>query len=168
MNDSVHLYLACGVHVDEAYWEISFTQSDNPLNIKETKLLECYRKELVGLDAALEVKEAICSTLNILINDCNREGYSIDQSPDGFSHDIPLTVIENIFDFWIEIYHDHDALQKCMGLLRIRKRVYCSKNILLNHLKGKSYQYAFKLEKLLSYRPESFVKEKINNKKVMW
>ena len=72
MNDSVNLYLASGVHLDNAYWEISFTQNDNPVNIRGTNLLECYRKELVGLDAAIEIKEAICSTLNILINDCNR------------------------------------------------------------------------------------------------
>ena len=168
MNDSVNLYLASGVRVDEAYWEISFTQSDNPLDIKDTKLLECYRKELVGLDAAFEIKDAIYSTLNIMINDCNREGYSIEQSHYGYSHNIPLTVIENIFDFWIDIYHDSDVWQKYMGLLRIRKRVSCSKKIILNNLKGNSYQYAFKLENLLCYRPVSFKRGKINNKKVMW
>ena len=168
MNDSVNLYLASGVRVDEAYWEISFTQSDNPLDIKDTKLLECYRKELVGLDAAFEIKDAIYSTLNIMINDCNREGYSIEQSHYGYSHNIPLTVIENIFDFWIDIYQDHDVWQKCLGLLRIRKRVNCSSNLLLNNLKGNSYKYAFKLEQLLSYRPASFLKETPNNKKVMW
>ena len=168
MNDSVNLYLAYGVNVDEAYWEISFTQSDNPVNIKDTKLLECYRKELVGIDAALEIKEAICSTLNILISDCNREGYSIDEFHHGFSHNIPLTVVENIFDFWLDIYHNHDVWQKCMGLLRIRKRLNFPMNILLNNLKGNSYKYASRLEKLLCYRPVSFRKEITNNKKLMW
>ena len=168
MNDSVNLYLASVVHFDEAYWEISFTQSDNPVNIKDTKLFEVYRLELVGLDAALEIKESICSTLNILINDCNREGYSIPQSHDGYSYNIPLNVIENIFDFWIANYHDHDVWQKCMGLLRIRKRVRYSNSILLSNLKGNSYKYAFQLEKLLSYRPASYLKDIINNKKVMW
>ncbi len=168
MNDSVNLYVASGVHVDEAFWEISFTRSDNPINIKDTKLLECYRKELVGLEAALEIKEAICTTLNILINDCSREGYFIDQSHEGYSHNIPLTVIENIFDFWIDIYHDNDVWQKCMGLLRIRKRLLFSKNILLSSLKGNSYKYAFKLEDLLCYRPASFLKKITNNKQVMW
>ncbi len=168
MHDSFNLYLGSGVDVDEAYWEISYTQCDNPVNIKDTKLLECYRKELVGLDAAREIKEAICSTLNILINDCHREGYSIDQLPHGYSHNIPLTVIENIFDFWIDIYHDHDVWRKCMGLLRLRKRVNCSKNILLNNLKGNSYKYAYNLEKLLCYRPASFLREITTNKQVMW
>ena len=168
MNDTVNLYLASGVKVDEAYWEISFTQSDNPVNINDEKLFECYRKDLVGLDAAIEMKEAICCTLNILINDCNREGYSIDQTHEGYSHNIPLTVIENIFDFWTDIYQDHDVWQKCMGLLRIRKRVDYSKNILLNNLKGSSYKYAFKIENLLSYRPASFHKEITNTKRVMW
>ncbi len=168
MNDSVNLYLAFGVHVDEAYWEISFTQSDDPVSIKDTKLLECYRKELVGLEAALEIKDAISSTINILINDCNREGYTIDQSHHGYSQNIPLTVIETIFDFWLDIYNDHDLWQKCLGLIRIRKRVSYSKNILLNNLKGNSYKYAFKLEKLLSYRPASFIKEIINENQLMW
>ncbi len=168
MNDSVNLYLASGVHVDEGYWEISYTDSYNPVNIKDTKLLECYRNELVGLDAAEEIKEAICSTLNILINDCNTEGYSIDQFNDSYSYDIPLTVIENIFDFWLDIYHDPGVWKKCIGLLRIRKRVSFAKDILLNNLKGNSYKYAFKLENLLCYRPASFLKETTNNKKVMW
>ncbi len=168
MNDAVNLYLASGVDVDEAYWEISFTQSDDPVNTKDTKLLECYRKELVGLDAAIEIKEAICSTLNILIADCNREGHSIDQSHDGYSHNIPLIVIENIFDFWIDIYHDHYVWEKCMGLVRIRKRMNNSKNILLNNLKGNSYKYAYKLEKLLCYRPASFLKKEKSNNQVMW
>ena len=105
---------------------------------------------------------------NILINDCNREGYSIDQYHDGYSHNIPLTVIENIFDFWIDIYPDHDVWQKCLGLLRIRKRLNSSKNILLNNLKGSSYKYASNLERLLCYRPASFLKEITNNKKLMW
>ena len=168
MNESVNLYLGSCAHLDEAYWEISFTQSNNPENIKNRKLFECYRKELVGLDAALDIKEAICSTLNILINDCKKEGFSIDKSHHGYSNNIPLTVIENIFDFWIDIYHDHDNWQKCMGLLRIRKRVNFSKNILLNNLKGNSFHYAYKLENLLCYRPASFLKEIANNKKVMW
>ena len=168
MNESVNLYLGSCAHLDEAYWEISFTQSDNPVNIEDADLFECYRNELVGLNAAIEIKEAICSTLNILINDCNREGYSIDKFHHGYSHNIPLTVIENIFDFWIDIYPDYDVWQKCLGLLRIRKRFNYSKNILLNSLKGASYKYACKLEILLCYRPSSYFKEITNNKKVMW
>ncbi len=168
MNDSVNLYLASGVDVDQAYWEINFTQSDNLLNIKKTELLECYRNELVGLDAAIEIKEAICSTLNILINDCNKEGYSIDHLHNGYSQNIPLTVIENIFDFWIDIYHDSDVWQKCIGLVKFRKRVGFAKNILIRNLKGNSYEYALKLEKLLCYRPFSFINKITNNKQVMW
>ena len=66
MNKSVHLYLASGVSDGVGFWLVSYSEDDEFINSCDSKLLECYRKELFGIKAAIEVKEAINTTLDIL------------------------------------------------------------------------------------------------------
>ena len=68
MTKSVNLYLASGVSEGIGFWVVNFTEEDNILNSLRRKLLECYRKELFGLEGAIEVKEAINTTLDILLS----------------------------------------------------------------------------------------------------
>ena len=63
MTKSVNLYLASGVSEGVGFWVVNFTEEDNILNSLSSKLLECYRKELFGLEGAIEVKEAINTCL---------------------------------------------------------------------------------------------------------
>ncbi len=66
MNKSVNLYLASAVNDDKSFWVVNFTEDDDIINSHDSKLLECYRRELFGLKGAIEVKEAIDKTLDIL------------------------------------------------------------------------------------------------------
>ena len=69
MTNSVNLYLASGVYDGLGFWLVDFTEEENILNSLDGKLLECYRKELFGLDAAIEIREVINSTLDIIVVD---------------------------------------------------------------------------------------------------
>ena len=66
MTKSVNLYLASGVSRGVGFWLVNFTEEENIFNSLDSKLLECYRKELFGLDGAIEVKDAINTTLDVL------------------------------------------------------------------------------------------------------
>ena len=66
MTKSFNLYLASGVSDGIGFWLVNFTDEANIFNSFGSKLLECYRKELFGLEGAIEVKEAINTTLDIL------------------------------------------------------------------------------------------------------
>ena len=100
MTKSVNLYLASGVSEGVGFWVVNFTEEDNILNSLCTKLLECYRKELFGLEGAIEVKEAINTTLDILCLDSKYEKYKIDNYNIGYSSEIPINLIEDIYDLW--------------------------------------------------------------------
>ena len=65
MNKSVNLYLASGELKGVGFWVVNFTEEENIFNSLGSKLLECYRKELFGLDGAFEVKGAINTTLDL-------------------------------------------------------------------------------------------------------
>ena len=62
MTKSVNLYLASGVSEGVGFWVVNFTEEDNILNSLSSKLLECYRKELFGLEGAIEVKDCLLYT----------------------------------------------------------------------------------------------------------
>ena len=82
----------------------------------------------------------------------------------GFSFDIPLEILENIFDFWLDIYKNQDAWEVCLGLLKVRKRI--SLTHLSESLRGKSKKWAIKIETLHTYVPSSLRIEKSNDP--MW
>ena len=153
MINSVNLYLASGVYDGVGFWLVDFTEEDDIIKSYDGKLLECYRKELLGLQAAIEVKEAINSTLDIFLFDsiiipgisCN--------STKGYTSEIPLNIIEGIFDLWAYNYHDDILWKKYIGILNFRRKIKTSNNYINIGLKGKTYEFAIKLEKLLSFKP---------------
>jgi len=123
MTKSVNLYLASGVSEDIGFWVVNFTEEENIINSLGTKLLECYRKELFGIEAAIEVKEAINSTLDILAFDSNLDRYELDNSIIGYSSEIPINIIEDIFDLWAYNYNNENNWKKCIGVLKFRKNI---------------------------------------------
>ena len=74
--------------------------------------------------------------------------------------------MENIFDFWLDIYKNHESWEACLGLLKVRKRISLTNLIESESLKGNSKKWAIKIEKLHTYVPSSFRIEK--SKDPMW
>ena len=153
MNKSVNLYLASGVSEGIGFWVINYTDEDNIFNSFRSKLLECYRKELFGLEGAIEVKEAINTTLDILCLDSKYDQYKLDNYNTGYSSEIPINLIEDIFDLWAYNYCNEIQWKKYIGLLNLRKKIKKNNNYINIGLKGDTYEFATKLDKLLSFRP---------------
>ena len=153
MTKSVNLYLASGVSEGVGFWVVNFTEEDNIFNPLPSKLLECYRKELFGLEGAIEVKEAINTTLDILCLDSKYEKYKFDNYNTCYSSEIPINLIEDIFDLWAYNYNNEIIWKKYIGLLNFRKKLKTNNNYINIGLKGDTYEYALKLDKLLNYKP---------------
>jgi len=168
MNKSVNLYLASGVREGVGFWLVNFTEEENIINFIGGKLLECYRKELFGLDGAIEVKEAINTTLDILCLDSKYDKYKLDNYNTAYSFEIPINVIEDIFDLWAYNYINETLWKKYIGLLNLRKKIKINNNYINIGLKGDSYEFAMKLDGLLSFNPinSSFRKDRSNE--LMW
>ena len=84
----------------------------------------------------------------------------------GISFDIPLEILENIFDFWLDTYKNQEAWDACLGLLKVRKRIPLTNLIESESLKGNSKKWAKKIETLHTYVPSSHKIEKIDDP--MW
>ena len=84
----------------------------------------------------------------------------------GISFDIPLDLLESIFDFWLDIYKDKEAWDTCIGLLKVRKRISLTNLIKSESLKGNSKKWALKIENLHSYIPSSPMIKVLNDP--MW
>ena len=153
MDSSVNLYLALGVFDGIGFWLVDFTGEEDILNSFDGKLLECYRKELFGLTAAIEIKTAINSTLDILLFDSNNIRSKLTNSTKGYTSEIPLSIMEDIFDLWTYNYHDDLLWKKYVGLLNFRRKIKTDNNYINIGLKGKTYEFAVKLDKLLSFKP---------------
>ena len=153
MNKSVNLYLASGVSKGNGFWVINFTEEEDILKSFGSKLLECYRKELFGLEAAIEVKDVINSTLDILSFDSNFDRYKLDTYNTGYSFEIPLYIIEDIYDIWAFSYNNIILWKKYIGFLNLRKKIKTNNDYINMGLKGDIYNFALKLDQLLSYRP---------------
>ena len=168
MNKSVNLYLASGVSDGIGFWVVNFTEEENIFNSFFSKLLECYRKELFGLEGAIEVKEAINTTLDILSFELRFDQYKLDNYNTGYSSEIPINIIEDIFDLWAYNYNNEVLWKKYIGLLNFRKKIKSNNNFIHIGLKGDTYEFAMKLDKLLSFRPIdlSFKLNKSND--LMW
>ena len=152
MNNSVNLYLASGVSDGVAFWLVNFTDEDDIINSLDNKLLECYRKELFGLEGAIEVKEAINTTLDILVFDSKFDRYELDNSTTAYSSEIPINIIEEIFDLWTYNYNAETLWKKYIGFLNFRKKIKTNNNYINLGLKGKTYEFAIKLDELLNFR----------------
>ena len=163
---NLFLVLASGEINGFGYWFINTTVHDSPTKV-DKNLIELHRKELIGEESAKDILFAIFFNINNLKNDLNRDGFVIDNPPIGISFSFPLNVLENIFDFWVELYKDKNSWETCLGLLKIKKRNLLKSLILSNVLKGSAQEWAPKIEELHSYRPESHPKQKEVNEP-MW
>ena len=164
-NSPQYLFLASGVKNGEGFWIVGVKNCDE--NILEDKyLLDCHRKELIGNESAKDILFAINLNINNLLNELRNKNYSLKSPSIGFSFDIPLEILENIFDFWLDIYKNQEAWEVCLGLLKIRKRIPLTNLIKSESLKGNSKKWAIKVEDLHTYEPNSHKSEKINDP--MW
>ena len=168
MTKSVNLYLASGVCKGKGFWVINFTDEEDIFNSIESTLLECYRKELFGLEAAAEVKDAINTTLDILAFDSKFDRYKLDNSNTRYSFDIPIHIIEDIFDLWANNYNNEITWKKYIGLLNFRSKIKKNNYYINIGLKGDTYQFSVKLNKLLSYRPHHYSIGQNKSNDSMW
>ena len=160
-----YLFLASGVKNGEGFWILGVKNCDE--NILEDKiLLDCHRKELIGNSSAKDILFAINLNINNLLNELKSKNYLIERPSMGISFNIPLDLLESIFDFWLEIYKNRDAWETCLGLLKVRKRISLKNLIQSESLKGNTKEWAIKIENLHSYVPNSFKIE--NPKDPMW
>ncbi len=168
MTKSVNLYLASGVNEDKIFWVVNFSEDDDILNSSGMELLECYRKEVFGIEAASEVKEAINSTLDILSVDSKFDRYKLDNSIIGYSSEIPINIIEDIFDLWAYNYNNENIWKKCIGLLKFRKKIKTNNDYINLGLKGDTYEFSMKLNDLLSLKSVDLSCRLDKNNELMW
>ena len=168
MNKSVHLYLASGVSDGVGFWLVSFSEDDEFINSCGSKLLECYRKELFGIKAAIEVNEAINTTLDILTFESQIDSYQLDNNTKSYSAEIPLYIIEGIYDLWANNYQNQILWKKYIGLLNFRKKIKINNDYINIGLKGNTYEFSIKLDKLLSFRPINSSFSSDSSNQLMW
>ena len=168
MTKSVYLYLASGVIEGRGFWVVDFTEDDDIYNSLGSKLLEYYRKELFGLEGAIDVKEAINTTLDILAINSKLARYKLDSYNTGYSSEIPIDIIEDIFDLWAYNYNNEIRWKKYSGLLNFRKKIKTNNNFINLGLKGDTYKFAMKLDELLSFKPNNFSFNLDRNNELMW
>ena len=148
------LFLASGVKQGEGFWFIGVKNCDENI-LTDKKFLDCHRKELIGDQSAKDILYAINLNLENLYDEFKKNSFLVDKPSIGFSFNIPLDVMENIFDFWLNAYKEKNSWETCLGLLKIRKRVSLLNLIKSRGLKGNSMKYALEIEKLHSYLPNS-------------
>ena len=165
-GSNLFLILASGEKNGQGYWIIDTTSNEWPIN-DDKNLIECHRKELVGEESASNILLAIFLNIKNIKDDLIKEGFIIENPPKGISFSFPLNILENIFDFWLELYKDKNSWETCLGLLKIKKRNLLNDLILSGVLKGSAKEWAPKIQNLHSYRPESTRKQKIINQP-MW
>ena len=91
--------------------------------LADKNLLDCHRKELIGNESARDILFAINLNISNLIGELRNKNYLIESPSMGISFNIPLDILENIFDFWLDIYKNQEAWETCIGLLKVRKRI---------------------------------------------
>ena len=165
MNSPQYLFLASGLKNGEGFWVVGLKNCDQ--NILEDKnLLDCHRKELIGEESAKDVLFAIKLNISNLFNELKNKNYLIEKPSMGISFDIPLDLLESIFDFWLDRYKNQEDWETCIGLLKVRKRISLANLIQSQSLKGNSKKWAIKIENLHNYVPNSLRIENLNDP--MW
>ena len=149
----------------EGFWIVGAKNSDEKI-YEDKNLLDCHRKELIGNKPAKDILFAINLNLDNLVNELINKNYLIKRPSMGISFDIPLDLLERIFDFWLDIYRNQEDWETCLGLLKIRKRISLTNLIKSGSLKGNSKKWATKVETLHTYVPNSLKVEKLNDP--MW
>ena len=160
-NTYQNLFLASGLKEGEGFWIVDVKNSDENI-LDDKNLLDCHRKELIGNESAKDVLFAINLNINNLLNELRNKNYLIEKTSIGISFNIPLDLLESIFDFWLDIYKNKEDWETCLGLLKIRKRISLSNLIESDSLKGNSKKWAIKIETLHTYFPSSLKDEKLN------
>jgi len=164
-NSSQYLFLASGAKDGEGFWLVGAKNSEE--NILEDKnLLDCHRKELIGEESAQDIIFAINLNINNLFDELKNKNFLVERPSIGISFDIPLEILENIFDFWLDLYKNQEDWDTCLGLLKIRKRISLTNLIKSESLKGNSKKWALKVENLHTYVPSTLRIEKL--KDPMW
>ena len=164
-NSSKYLFLASGVKNGEGFWMVGVKNCDENI-LADKKLLDCHRKELIGNESAKDILFAINLNINNISNELRSKNYLIEIPSIGISFNIPLDILESIFDFWLDIYKNQIAWETCIGLLKVRKRISLKNLIESQILKGNSKKWAIKVEALHTYKPNSLRNENINDP--MW
>ena len=165
-GSNLFLILASGEINGQGYWIIDTTLNESP-TIDDKNLIECHRKELVGEESANNILIAIFLNIKNIKDDLIKEGFIIENPPQGISFSFPLNILENIFDFWLELYKDKNSWETCLGLLKIKKRNLLNDLISSGVLKGSAKEWAPIIQNLHAYRPESTIKQKKINQP-MW
>ena len=160
-----YLFLASGVKNGEGFWIVGVKNSDEVI-LEDKNLLDCHRKELIGNESAKDILFAINLNINNLLIELQNKNYVVERPSMGISFDIPLNLLESIFDFWLDIYKNQDEWSTCLGLLKVRKRISLTSLIKSESLKGNSKKWAIKVENLHTYVPNSLKIEKTNEP--MW
>ena len=102
-NSPQYLFLASGVKNGEGFWIVGIKNCDENI-LDDKNLLDCHRKELIGNESAKAILFAINLNINNLLNALKNKNYLIERPSIGISFDIPLDMLESIFDFWLDIY----------------------------------------------------------------
>ena len=165
-GSNLFLILASGEINGQGYWIIDTTLNESP-TIDDKNLIECHRKELVGEESASNILLAIYLNIKNIKDDLIKEGFIIENPPKGISFSFPLNILENIFDFWLELYKDKNSWETCLGLLKIKKRNLLNDLISSGVLKGSAKEWAPIIQNLHTYRPESTRNQKKINQP-MW
>jgi len=164
-NSPQYLFLASGVKEGEGFWIVGVKNCDENI-LDDKNLLDCHRKELIGNQSAKDILFAINLNINNLLKALRIKNYFIERPSIGISFDIPLNILERIFDFWLDIYKNQEAWETCLGLLKVRKRISLMNLIESGSLKGNSKKWAIEVETLHNYVPNSLKIEKLNDP--MW
>ena len=164
-NSPQYLFLASAIKNGEGFWIVGVKNCDENF-LEDKKLLDCHRKELIGNESAKDILFAINLNIDNLFNDLKNKNYCIKRPSMGISFDIPLDLIESIFDFWLDTYKNPEAWETCLGLLKVRKKISLTNLIKSESLKGNSKKWAIEIENLHTYVPNSLNTEKQNDP--MW
>ena len=164
-NSPQYLFLASGLNNGEGFWVIGIKNCGENI-LEDDNLLDCHRKELIGKESAKDILSAINLNVNNLLNAIRDKNYLIGKPSTGISFDIPLEILENIFDFWLDTYKNQESWDACLGLLKVRKRIPLTNLIKSESLKGNSKKWAKKIETLHTYVPFSHKIEKLDDP--MW
>ena len=164
-NSAKYLFLASGVKNGEGFWMVGVKNFDEHIPL-DKYLLDCHRKELIGNESAKDILFAINLNISNLFNELRKNNYLIKRPKMGISFDLPLDILESIFDFWLDIYKNQEAWETCVGLLKVRKRISLKNLIESESLKGNSKKWAIKVETLHTYIPNSLRIDKVNEP--MW
>jgi len=159
-NSHQYLFLASGVKNGEGFWIVGVKNCDESI-FADKNLLDCHRKELIGNESSKDILLAINLNLNNLLNELRNKNYLIGSPSMGISFDLPLEILEYIFDFWLDFYKNHEAWEACLGLLKVRKRIPLTNLIESESLKGNSKKWAIKIETLHTYVPSSLRIDKL-------